>query len=79
MGRLYCRCLNVVVHHAKAIESGRLLPATALLPEQCKDRIARETLLELELDVAGVVTVSTVLEYSSFRCLKELARVLRSA
>lgn len=58
MGRLYCQCLNVVVHHSGAVEAGRLLPATALFPEQCRDPLVGQQLLELELDVAGVVTVS---------------------
>ena len=58
MGRLYCRCLNVVVHHSGEVETGRLVPAVTLLPEQSRDPLVGQQLLELELDVAGVVTVS---------------------
>lgn len=60
MGRLYCRCLNVVVHHSGEVETGRLLSAVTLLPEHSKDPLVGQQLLELGLDVAGVVMVSCI-------------------
>ena len=58
MGRLSCRCLNVSVHYTDGAWNRRPVEASQLLPAGSADKIAQETLYELDLDVAGVTMVS---------------------
>lgn len=63
MGRLTCRCLNVCVHYKGPRWDTRPVAANDLFPDgvregKKKERLAGETLWEIELDVAGVTSVS---------------------
>ncbi len=65
MGRLTCRCLNVCVHFKGPSWDARPVAADVLFPEglgarkgKKRERLAGETLWEIELDVAGVTAVS---------------------
>ncbi len=62
MGLLTCQCLNISVHYKGPSWDSRPVLANDLLPDGAKelkkDRLAGETLWEIELDVAGVTAVS---------------------
>jgi len=61
MGRLACPCLNVSVHCKGSSWDSRPVAAVRLFPERSSDRLTGETVCEIELDVAGVTTVSEML------------------
>ena len=66
MGRLTCTCLNVSVHYKGSAWRGRPVSGSVLLrppPSSggvlgAEDRLARDELFEVELDVAGATAVS---------------------
>ena len=60
MGRLTCRCLNVAVHYKGDSWNARPLDGGKVLPSACSHRLCAATLYEIDLDLAGVTTVSRV-------------------
>ena len=60
MGRLTCRCLNVAVHYKGDSWNARPLDGGKVLPSACSHRLCAATLYEIDLDLAGVTTVSHV-------------------
>ena len=57
-GRLTCRCLNITVHYKGDTWGGRAVEGEKLFPSRPQHPVRRETLREIDLDVAGVTTVS---------------------
>ncbi|XP_064400658.1 uncharacterized protein LOC135346837 [Halichondria panicea] len=53
---LLCECLNVTVHCKDTAWKSRPVAANNLFPDNCKERlvVGRETVYEVDLDVAGV-------------------------
>ncbi len=60
---LLCQCLNVTVHCKDVAWKTRAVATTQLFPDNCKERLVtgKETVYEVDLDVAGVFTVSKVI------------------
>lgn len=57
---LFCQCLNVSVHCKETSWKTRAVSASQLFPDGSKERLVtgRESVYEVDLDVAGVFTVS---------------------
>ena len=76
MGRLTCRCLNVAVHYKGDSWNARPLDGGKVLPSACSHRLCAATLYEIDLDLAGVTTVSRVCVCACVRvCVCVCARV----
>ena len=58
MGRLMCRCLNVAVHYKGETWSSTAVEGVHVLPTDCGHRLCNATLYEVDLDVAGISSVS---------------------
>ena len=83
MGRLTCTCLNVSVHYKGSAWRGRPVSGSVLLrppPSSggvlgAEDRLARDELFEVELDVAGATAVSRGEGVCVLRCCCNTAYV----
>lgn len=65
MGVLTCGCLNVSVHYKGSVWKEKSLSSSHIFPEDTVDPLMNQPLYEIELDVAGIVVVSTAHHYCS--------------